>query len=306
MQPLAARSALSSGAQQSAAASAQPRSKTRRCSRSASSPYWRSGPDDGVTVEGMRSREELDAWVPPHSLATPARGAAPSGPRIILKILEVCSGCGSVSAAAAKEARENFGVHDVQIFSVDGKPGAGATRTVDLLTYDWANDAQLRRFRESEEGATCIYYAHASPPCGPYSCMVARPMAARDLRWGDSVAQRCLELIAFFRPDYWTLESRGPPGLDSRCFMRSLEPMRATVTYCRYGWQRHKPTSIWTNVSWRPEPKCTPSNCCAHFAEHGRHLDTVRRAANAGCADFAALPEQLVRSWTHAALGFMV
>ena len=87
--------------------------------------------------------------------------------------------------------------------------------------------------------------------------------------------------------------------------MRSLEPMRATVTYCRYGWQRQKPTSIWTNVSWRPEPKCTPSNCCAQFAEHGRHLDCVR-GKNKYSADFAALPEQLVRSWTHAALSALL
>ena len=128
---------------------------------------------------------------------------------------------------------------------------------------------------------------------------------ARDLRWGDSVAQRCLELIAFFRPDYWTLESKGPPGLDSRHFMRSLEPLRATVTYCRYGWQKHKPTSIWTNVSWSAEPKCTPSNCCAHFAEHGRHLDHVQKGRHSS-ADFAALPEQLVRTWTRAALGALL
>ena len=245
----------------------------------------------------MRCREELDAWV--HALP-PARCLVQSGGRIILKILEVCSGSGSVSAAAAKEACENFGVHDVQVFSIDGKPGTGATRVVDILTYDWVNDVQLQRFRESEEGTTCIYYAHASPPCGPYSSMVCRSLDTRDLCWGDTVAQRCMELIAFFRPDYWTLESRGPPGLDSRCFMRSLEHMRATVTYCRYGWHKYKPTSIWTNVSWVPEPKCKPSDRCAHSTEHGRHLDRVR--GRGGSADHAALPEQLVRAWTRSAL----
>jgi hypothetical protein len=67
------------------------------------------------------------------------------------------------------------------------------------------------------------------------------------------VAQRCLELMAYFHPHYWTLESRGPPGLDSRVFMRKLEPLRSTVTYCRYGTNRWKATSIWTNVTWQPE-----------------------------------------------------
>ena len=250
----------------------------------------------------MRSREELDAWAP--ALPSPRR-VERTGDRIVLKILEICSGCHSVSTAAAAEARENFGVHEVQVFSIDGKPGTGATRTVDILTYDWASDAQLQRFREAEEGVQCIYYAHASPPCGPYSSLLVRwsgPLNARDLCWGDSVVQRCLELIAWFSPDYWTLESRGPPGLDSRCFMRTLEPMRATVNYCRYGWHRHKSTSIWTNIqSWLPEPRCTPNNRCAHSAEHGRHLDLVVNAKHCNGA-FAALPEQLVRAWTRAAL----
>lgn len=272
----------------------------RRGSRCASSPYWSSGPGPGVTVEGMRSREALDQWSP---ALPPLRKPERAGDRILLRILEICAGCGSVSTFTAREARE-LGVHDVQVFSVDGKPGTRATRTADLLTWDWADDAELARFREPEEGATCIYYAHASPPCGPYSTMASRcggPLDARDLRWGDTVVQRCLELITFFRPDYWTLESRGPPGLDTRCFMRALEPRRATVNYCRYGWQRWKTTSIWTNVqSWVPEPRCLPNNRCAHYREHGLHLDKVRSAR--GGADFAALPEQLVRAWTRAAL----
>eukprot|EP00969_Alexandrium_andersonii_P179922 7952684-Alexandrium_andersonii.AAC.1 len=57
--------------------------------------------------------------------------------------------------------------------------------------------------------------------------------------------------------------------------MRSLEPKRPTVNYCRYGERRWKATSIWTNVaSWEPEPECVPSNRCAHFREHGPTLRT--------------------------------
>ena len=65
----------------------------------------------------------------------------------------MCAGCKSVSSAAAKEARENFGIQDVQVFSLDGKPGTNWTRGVDILTYDWTRDEELRRFRaEREEG----------------------------------------------------------------------------------------------------------------------------------------------------------
>jgi hypothetical protein len=244
----------------------------------------------------MKRREELDAWTP----ALPRLAAWPRGHRgkVVLKILEICSGSGSVAAATAAVAQE-LGV-DVEVFSVDGKPGTGATRKVDILTYDWASDPELRRFMLPEE-RVCIYYAHASPPCGPYSSMSARyrgGLQTRDLLWGDSVVQRCLDLMAFFRPHYWTLESRGPPGLDTRSFMKCLEPLRSTVNYCRYGKQRWKATSIWTNVvSWRPEPVCVPSDRCEHFREHGAHLDKVQAARHTD-ADYAALPEALVGTWT--------
>ena len=173
-----------------------PRRSDHRDTRGRTSPYWVSGPGEGVVVEGMKRREELDSWTP----ALPALRLPSGGGRVVLKILEICSGCGSVSAATADAARE-LGVDDVQVFSVDGKPGTHATRTVDILTYDWASDEDLLRFMVPE--GTCIFYAHASPPCGPYSSMAARyrgGLAARDLRWGDSVAQRCLDLHRLLPP----------------------------------------------------------------------------------------------------------
>ena len=160
-------------------------SRNKRCGRGKSSPYWRSGPGSGVTVEGMKSQTELDSWasaLPHTSLRRPSADAG----KTILRVLEICSGSGSVSTAAAREAREHFGIADVEVFSVDGKPGTDASRTVDILTYDWASDELLRSFRhEREEGVRYVYYAHASPPCGPYSAMSyhsAGPLSQRDLR----------------------------------------------------------------------------------------------------------------------------
>jgi hypothetical protein len=37
----------------------------------------------------------------------------------------------------AKEAQENFRVNRVDVFTVDGRPGAGAVRIADLVTCDW-------------------------------------------------------------------------------------------------------------------------------------------------------------------------
>ena len=66
-----------------------------------------------------------------------------SARKTVLKVLEICSGCCSVSTAAGKEARENFGVDEVEVFSIDGKPNTNASRIVDVLTYDWENDELL-------------------------------------------------------------------------------------------------------------------------------------------------------------------
>ena len=83
----------------------------------------------------------------------------------MLKILELCAGCKSENAAAAKEARETFGIERVEVFSLGGKPATDCTRCADILTYDWTCDEELRSFREErEEGVRYIYYAHASPP----------------------------------------------------------------------------------------------------------------------------------------------
>ena len=282
--------------------------KQNRKSRCTSSPYWKTGPDEGDIVDGMKPHEEINAWVPTVAHLGMRKLAQTSARKTVLKVLEICSGCCSVSSAAGKEARENFGVDEVEVFTVDGKPKTNATRIVDILTWDWQNDELLNKFRrEQEEGTQYVYYAHASPPCGMYSsmsCPTRGPLSQRDLAWGDSVAQRCMELMHWFEPHFWTMESRGPPGLDTRLFMRDMERRRSTVNYCRYGMNRWKRTSIWTNVgSWVPEPKCLcrPPQCCAHFMEYGTHLEKVQRLSTLS-STFAALPEPLVRAWTRAAL----
>jgi hypothetical protein len=48
---------------------------------------------------------------------------------------------------------------------------------------------------------------------------------------------------------------------------------RATITYCKYGDNRMKPTDIWSNhiynpmfnpTGWQPKPRCNPGDICHH------------------------------------------
>ena len=138
------------------------------------------GQGGSLSCEGMKDQSALDAWSP--ALAQTMRELAPAASgRTVLKILEICAGCKSVSTAAALEAR-NFGIHDVQVFSIDGKPGTNCTRCEDILTYDWTCDDELCSFREErEKGVTYSTLANR----------VRGPLSQRDLRWGDSVVQKC-------------------------------------------------------------------------------------------------------------------
>ena len=122
-----------------------------RSRRGKSSPYWRSGPGSGVTVDGMKSQEELESWAPALAHTDLRRLSEGNARKTVLRVLEICSGCGSVSTAAGIEAQEDFGIADVEVFSVDGKPGTDASRTVDILTYDWASDELLRKFRHEQK-----------------------------------------------------------------------------------------------------------------------------------------------------------
>ena len=125
----------------------------------------------------MNEQSDLDAWRPAldHSMRELAGGG-----RTVLKILELCAGCKSVSAAAAKEARETFGIKRVEVFSLDGKPGTDCTRCVDILTYDWTRDEELRSFREEREEGS-----------GASTTRTPAPPADRTVRWPITAGARC-------------------------------------------------------------------------------------------------------------------
>ena len=49
---------------------------------------------------------------------------------------------------------------------------------------------------------------------------------------------------------------------------------RHTITYCRYGDNRMKPTDIWTNLPWTPRPMCKNGMPCHEAAPRGSKTGT--------------------------------
>jgi len=104
----------------------------------------------------------------------------------------------------------------------------------------------------------------ASPPCQTFS------MAGHNYYMGYPTNSKCyiglalvyktIEIIRDIKPKYWLIENPRA-GLRSVWFMKPLP--RYTVTYCQYGFDRMKPTDIWTNLE-SFKPKCCKNGDKCH------------------------------------------
>lgn len=88
----------------------------------------------------------------------------------------------------------------------------------------------------------------------------------------DKCDKHVIELIKELKPKYFFIENpRG--GMRKMDFMQGLP--RYTVTYCKYGDKRMKPTDIWTN---HPNPKfippCKNGDSCHESAPRGARTGT--------------------------------
>ena len=105
-----------------------------------------------------------------------------------------------------------------------------------------------------------------SPPCTHYSIARTRAKTPRDLEGSDKIVQRCLDIIAYWRPRYWVIENPQTGLLKTREVIRGLPFV--DVDYCAFGAPYRKRTRLWTNCTWTPSKQC----------EHGRspHPTQVR------------------------------
>lgn len=104
----------------------------------------------------------------------------------------------------------------------------------------------------------------------------------------DRVDQHCLELIKELKPKYWFIENpRG--GMRKMTWMQGLP--RYTVTYCKYGDSRMKPTDIFTNhPNPRFAPPCKNGDNCHMPAPRGSQTGT--QGIN-GSIQRSVIPEKL-------------
>ena len=123
----------------------------------------------------------------------------------------------------------------------------------------------------------------ASPPCTTFSVASIRhywsfidgkamPKNEKTLH-GIAVVAHTLELIKALNPTIgWLMEN--PRGMLRKQSVVS-ELHRRTITYCRYGDFRMKPTDIWGELAdWQPRPMCKAGMTCHNSARRGSDTGT--------------------------------
>lgn len=186
-----------------------------------------------------------------------------------MKVLELFCGTKSISKAFAARGHE--------VYTVDWEKGFEPTLCADIGTLT------VEQIIDLCGGVPDVIWA--SPDCTTYSVAAISYHRKREangnLKAVTEYAQRCDEinehvvrLIQELGPQYWFMEN--PRGAMRKMdFVQDLP--RYTVTYCKYGETRMKPTDIWTN---HPDPKfippCRNGDTCHEPAPRGAKTGTQK------------------------------
>ena len=156
-----------------------------------------------------------------------------------MRIWDICCGTKSVSNVWKDHGHETL--------TLDIDPKCMPDICTDIMSWEFTDF--------SLEPPDCIW---CSPPCTHYSIARTRAKTPRDLEGSDKIVQRCLEIIAYWRPRYWVIENPQTGLLKTREVIRGVPFV--DVDYCAFGAPYRKRTRFWTNCTWTPSKRC----------EHGR------------------------------------
>ncbi len=201
-----------------------------------------------------------------------------------MKILELFAGTRSIGKAFEARGHEVYSVEwDKDFENIDLYADIGQLTAEEVL----------RNF-----GRPDVIWA--SPDCTTFSVMAISYHRRKNpktksldpiteyARFCDKVDQHVLALIQELKPAFWFIENpRG--GMRKMEWMQGLP--RYTVTYCKYGETRMKPTDIWTN---HPDPQfippCKNGDPCHESAPRGSKTGTQKIQ---GSKNRSIIPAQL-------------
>jgi|TARA_Y100001938_G_C8046534_1_gene409251 hypothetical protein len=198
-----------------------------------------------------------------------------------MKVLELFAG----SCTFSRTAKE----HGHETYTIDIVDNKGINMVEDLLYVT----PQKIPFKPD--------VVWASPPCTTFS------VASIGYHWqgghrayipktskayiGLALVKKTLEIMEYFQPDFWYLEN--PRGLLRKLPVVKDLPIRNTISFCKYGDIRMKPTDIWTNdESWIPREMCKNGNPDCHHERAPRGSRTGTQGLK-GSYERGILPVEL-------------
>ena len=201
-----------------------------------------------------------------------------------MKVLELFAGTRSIGKAFEAKGHEVFSVEWDKKFE-------------DIDLYEDILKVTAKDIIEKFGHPDVIW---ASPDCTTYSVAAISKHRVRNKETGnldpisdyarfcDEVNRHVLDLIRELNPKYYFIENpRG--GMRKMAWMQSVP--RYTVTYCKYGEKRMKPTDIWTNhPDPRFKPACRNGDTCHEAAPRGSRTGTQ---GIKGSVEKARIPELL-------------
>ena len=179
------------------------------------------------------------------------------------------------------------------------------THTIDK--YNQFNPDSLLDIMTAALTFTCVDVLWASPPCTAFSvasigkhwtggskAYIPKSKTAEE---GLLLLDKTIEGIKTIRPKYWFIEN--PRGVMRKVIDKIFEKhgltdyRRVTVTYCKYGDKRMKPTDIWTNChAWNHRPMCRNGDKCHEAAPRGSKTGTQGLK---GATERGVIPSDLFR-----------
>ena len=124
----------------------------------------------------------------------------------------------------------------------------------------------------------------ASPPCTFFSVAsigkhwhIDNTPKTENAKLGVSIVKKTIEIIDYYKKlnNNLVYFVENPRGKLRKLEITKYFDIRHTVTYCKYGDKRMKPTDIWTNtMKWYPRPMCRNGDNCHESAPRGSATGT--------------------------------